>query len=52
MISILIALIVVGLIYWLVTLLPLPAPFPLVIKVVVILILIVWLLQTFMGGKF
>jgi hypothetical protein len=44
MIEILIVLIVCGLLYYLVTLLPLPAPFPMIIRVVVILILIIWLL--------
>lgn len=46
-ISLLIGLIVAGLIYYLVTLIPLPEPFPVIIKIVVILALILWVLQAF-----
>jgi len=51
--SLIITLIVAGLVYWLITLLPLPSPFPEIIKVIVILVLIVWILQLFgvLGGK-
>lgn len=50
-ISIVTVLIVAGLIYWLVTLLPLPEPFPTVIRVVVIIALILWLLPLLNGIK-
>ena len=45
LVGILVLLVVCGLIYYLITLLPLPAPFPLVIKVVVIIALILVLLD-------
>ncbi len=43
-ISIIIVLVVVGLIYWLVTTLPIPEPFMTIIKVVAVIGLIMWLL--------
>jgi hypothetical protein len=43
LIGLLVALIIVGLIFYLITLLPLPPPFPLIIRVVLILICILWL---------
>ena len=45
LISIVVLLVVCGLVYYLITLLPLPAPFPLIIKVVVIIALILVLLD-------
>jgi len=45
LIQLLIIVIVLGLLYWLVTLLPLPAPFKNIALVIVILIAIVWLLS-------
>ena len=45
--TLIVLLIVMGLLYWLVTLLPLPEPFPVIIKVVVILLVIYVLLSTF-----
>lgn len=42
--------IVAGLIWWLVTLLPLPEPFPTVIRVCVVVILILILLGMLFGG--
>lgn len=47
-IGLLVVLIVAGLIYYCVTLLPLPAPFPVIIQVLVVLIVIVWLWQHFL----
>lgn len=44
-VSILVALVVCGLIYYLITLLPLPAPFPMIIQVVVVIALILWILK-------
>lgn len=49
LISILIFCIVLGLLYYLVTLLPLPDPFKTIALVVVILIAIIWLLDSFGG---
>jgi hypothetical protein len=45
LISLIIALIVLGLLYYVVTLLPLPAPFPRIIQILFVLILILWILQ-------
>jgi cation transporter-like permease len=54
MIELLMALIVFcvvgGLLYWLVTLLPLPEPFPRIVQVAVILICVLLLLGVFFGG--
>jgi hypothetical protein len=44
LVSLLILIIVMGLLYYLVMLLPLPAPFKTIAQVVVILICIVWLI--------
>lgn len=47
MISLIISIVVLGLIYWAVSLLPLPEPFPMVIKVLFIILLVVALLNAF-----
>lgn len=47
MITLVVSLVVIGLLYYLVTLLPLPSPFPAVIRVIFILILIYVVLQAF-----
>lgn len=47
MISLIIALVILGLIYWAVSLIPLPEPFPAIIRVVFILIAVIYLLQAF-----
>jgi hypothetical protein len=44
LVGLLVAVIVAGLIYWLITMLPLPAPFKTIAIVVFILICILWLL--------
>ena len=44
LISLLVAVIVIGLLYWLITLLPLPDPFKKIVVVIFILIVIIWLL--------
>jgi hypothetical protein len=50
MVSLIIALVVFGLIWWLVTTyIPMPPPIRTIVTVVFVLILIVWLLQ-FVGG--
>jgi len=46
--GIVIALVVLGVIFYLLTLLPLAEPFPTLIKVVVILAAVVWLWQKFL----
>ena len=43
LIGLLVFLIIVGLIYWLITMIPLPPPFPMIIRIVMILIAIIWL---------
>jgi hypothetical protein len=50
LIQIVVALILAGFLYWLITLLPLPPPFPTVIRVVVVIALILWLVSMFWGG--
>lgn len=45
--SIIIALVIVGLIYWIITLIPLPPPFPKIIQVVLVVGLVLWLLSVF-----
>jgi hypothetical protein len=49
LISLLIAVIVAGLIFWVVGLLPLPQPWLNIVKVLVILIFLVWLLSSFVA---
>jgi hypothetical protein len=48
LISLLIAIVIIALVYWLITLLPLPSPFKTIILVVFILIAIIYVLQV--GG--
>lgn len=47
MISIIVAIIILGLIYWAVSLIPLPDPFPTIIKVLFIIVAVLYLLQIF-----
>jgi hypothetical protein len=49
--SIIVTLIVAGLIYWLISLIPLPPPFPEIIRVVVILAVVLYLLSIVFGWK-
>lgn len=49
LVNIIILLIVMGLLYWLVTLLPLPAPFPTIIQVAFVIIAILIVLSMFAG---
>lgn len=44
LVSILIAAIVIGLLYWIVTLIPLPAPMDRILQVVVVVIFVIYLL--------
>lgn len=46
--NVIVVLIVCGLLYWILTLIPLPAPFPQIIKVVVIVGVVLWLLSVFL----
>lgn len=39
--------IVLGLVYWLVSLIPLPAPFPTIVKVLFIIIAVLYILHAF-----
>jgi hypothetical protein len=50
LISLLIAVLVIGLLIWLVQLLPLPDPFKTIAMVIVVIIAILWLLQSFAPG--
>lgn len=45
MIALIVWVIVLGLLYWLTTLLPLPPPFPIVVKVLFVILLIIVLLN-------
>ena len=49
--SIIVTLIVAGLIYWLISLIPLPPPFLEIIRVVVILAVVLYLLSIVFGWK-
>jgi hypothetical protein len=53
--NVIVVLVVCGLLYWILTLIPLPAPFPQIIRVVVIVAVVLYLLSVFlpftgMGG--
>lgn len=50
LLSVILLCVVLGLTYWLVTLLPLPAPFPTIIQVCVVVICIILLLGVVFGG--
>jgi hypothetical protein len=53
LVDLLVMVIVLGLLYWLVTLLPLPPPFKTVALVIIILICVIWLLSfTSFGGPY
>ena len=49
LISLLILVIVAGIVYWIVTLLPLPQPFKNIVIVILLLILLLWILGMFTG---
>jgi hypothetical protein len=49
LISLIVLCIVVGIVFWLLTLLPVPQPFANIIKVVIVLICLIWLLSM-LGG--
>jgi hypothetical protein len=50
LITLLLYLVVLGLVYWLITRLPLPAPFGLIVQVVFVIIVIVVLFDLLGGG--
>lgn len=50
LISLIILLILLGLIYWLITLIPLPEPFPNIIRVLVIVACVLLVLGVLFGG--
>jgi hypothetical protein len=55
--QVIVVLVVAGLLYWIVTLIPLPPPFPQIIRVVVIVAVVLYLLSVLlpfagMGGGF
>ena len=50
LVSVLIALVIFSLVWYLITLLPIPQPILKVIQIVFILIVIIWLLGSFFGG--
>lgn len=50
LIDIIVLCIVGGLLYWIVSLLPLPQPFKQIAMVAMILILLLWVLSMFLGG--
>ncbi len=52
LVSLIVVLIIFGILWYVVTLLPLPAPLPLVIQLLVLLILVLVLFDTFLGGGF
>lgn len=45
MITLIVSLVGLGLVYWLVSLIPLPSPFPMIIRVVFIIIAVVYVLN-------
>lgn len=47
MISLLITIVVLGLLYWAVSLIPLPDPFPTIIRVIFIIIAVLYILNAF-----
>lgn len=47
LISLIVFVVVVALVYWLVSLIPLPAPFDLIVKVLFILIVVLYILKAF-----
>lgn len=52
LITLLVACLIAGIIYWIVGLLPIPAPFKNIVMAVLGLILVLWLISYFFGGSF
>ena len=50
MLSLLITVIIFGLLYWIVTIVPIPEPFKRVALVIVIVVFLIWLLGILFGG--
>ena len=49
-VGIIVALIVIGVIYWLIMQLPIPEPFKTIVNVLAILLIVVWLVKNFLPG--
>ena len=47
LVYVIIVLVVIGLLYWLVTMLPLPAPIKQIVTVLIVIICIIWVLYMF-----
>jgi len=47
MISLLVTIVLIGLVYWIISLIPLPEPFPTIVKVLFIIIAVLAVLQAF-----
>jgi hypothetical protein len=49
LVSVLIACIIFGLLYWLITMIPLPAPFAQVARVILAVIFVIWIIYVLLG---
>jgi hypothetical protein len=49
LVSILVACIVFGLLFWIISLIPLPPPFGQIIRVVLVVIFAIWIIYTLLG---
>lgn len=47
MISLIVTIVILGLIYWAVSLIPLPDPFPIIVRILFIIIAVVYILNFF-----
>jgi len=47
MIELIVAIVILGLIYWAVSLIPLPDPFPTIVKILFIIVAVLYVLQAF-----
>lgn len=52
LIPIIATLVIAGIIYWFIQMLPLPEPFPMLIKIVVVITVILYLLRFLGAGRF
>jgi hypothetical protein len=50
LVSLLVALLIFGLIWWVITLIPLPPPFAQVVRVVIAVIFCIWLIYLLLGA--
>jgi hypothetical protein len=49
LITVLIGLLIIGLLWWVVTMLPLPQPFAQIAQVVIVVLAVIWLIYVLMG---